>query len=71
MLVEYEVEDKLQDIKIPCPTGGVPMFLECLDYDKVWETMSQMGGALKGYINIWSESNPEFDHYFYVYDMKR
>ena len=70
MLIEYGVEDRLQDIDIPCPTGGVPMFLECLDYDKVWETMSQMRGALKGY----KRNNPndeEADHYFYVYDMTR
>ena len=70
MLVEYGVESSLQDILIPVPNDGVPMFLECLNYDKIWETMSQTG-ALKGYINIWSENNPDFDHYFYVYDMTR
>lgn len=70
-LLEHCVEEMIQEITIPCPTGGVPMFLECLDYDKVWETMSQMETVLKGYVNIWSENNPDFDHCFYVYDMTR
>lgn len=52
------------------PNGTFPMFLECLDYDKIWETMSQMETALKGY--KWNDSNNEkADYYFYIYDMKR
>jgi hypothetical protein len=69
-LIEFGIESSLQDILIPCPICGVSMFLECLNYDKVWGTMSQMGGALKGY--KWNNpNNEEADHYFYVYDMTR
>lgn len=70
-LLEHCVEEMIQEITIPCPNGSVPMFLECLDYSRVWETMSRMETVLKGYVNIWSENNPDFDHCFYVYDMTR
>lgn len=69
-LLNSGVESRLQDIQLPCPNGSVPMFIECLDYDKIWETMSQMEGALKGY--KWNDpDDEEADHQFYVYDMTR
>lgn len=69
MLVEYGVEEKIQSINTPC--SQIPMTLECLDYEYVWQSMSQRETALKGWVNVWSESNPDFDHYFYVYNMTR
>lgn len=71
MLVEHGIEEKLQQINIPCPNGRVAMHIECLDYDKIWNTMSQYGMALKGYVNVHSKDNPDFDHCFYVYDMTK
>lgn len=71
MLVEHGIEEKLQQINIPCPNGGVAMYIECLNYDEIWNTMSQYGMAMKGYVNVHSEDNPDFDHYFYVYDMTK
>lgn len=68
MLVEHGVEDALQLIELPSPIQNIGMFLECLNYDKIWEAMSQAESALKGY--IWNDSdNKEADYRFYVYDI--
>lgn len=71
MLVEHGIEEKIQQINIPCPNGRVAMYIDCLDFDEIWNTMSQLNTTLKGYVNVHSEDNPDFDHCFYVYDMTK
>ena len=71
MLVEHGIEEKIQQINIPCPNGSVAMYIECLDFDQIWNTMSQCGMSMKGFVNVHSENNPDFDHCFYVYDMTK